>query len=440
MKKIILIFFILTIIFNEFIFPQTWKSYTSENSGLSDNMVNSIAVCNDGTIWFATNNGLCAYDTTIWKVYNIEDGLKNNKINSISFLSSNSQELWVASDSGITILTVNKTEIITSPKYINKISNNIISNKVRSIEVDGFANNWIGTEDGLSIITNSGIYSFNESNGFEKPKVNALKSLSDNWVHVGTSGGGVNRLKYNGVDGITSASNIITTWSGLASDTVLAIYVTDDTLRWYGTTQGVSTHFGTDTKNIDNWWIYNSYTSEIVENYVRAIIRDNNGAMWFGTRKGISKMVSDKTTWETFTETDGLISNNIYDIEIDKKNNLWIATDKGVSYFTNIPTSVKNISEKTYKLNLSNYPNPFNPTTKISYSIPNLTSSLSSSKNVKITIYDVLGKMVKILVNENQKPGNYEIEFNAENLASGIYYYSLRADNIIETRKMILIK
>ncbi|MFZ1289590.1 MAG: glucoamylase family protein [Melioribacteraceae bacterium] len=105
------------------------------------------------------------------------------------------------------------------------------------------------------------------------------------------------------------------------------------------------------------------------------------------------------------------------------------------------PTEIVENLELPTKFNLEqNYPNPFNPITTIQYSIPNVASSFSSSNNVKIIIYDVLGKIVKILVNENQRPGNYEIEFNAENLASGIYYYSLRAGNFIETKKMILVK
>lgn len=95
-----------------------WKSYTSENSGLSNNQVNAIAVSGDGTIWFATDDGLCAFDSVQWKVYKINDGLKSNMINTISFLPHSSQELFVSSDSGITILTVDKTDITSIPKYI----------------------------------------------------------------------------------------------------------------------------------------------------------------------------------------------------------------------------------------------------------------------------------------------------------------------------------
>ncbi len=85
-----------------------------------------------------------------------------------------------------------------------------------------------------------------------------------------------------------------------------------------------------------------------------------------------------------------------------------------------------------------NYPNPFNPATRIKYQIPSKVKSEKS--NVKIVIYDLLGKEVQILVNEEQQPGMYEIEWNASQYTSGVYFYKLSAGNYIETKKMLLIK
>ena len=292
MKSKILILILLTCININYFFAQTWKSFTAANSGLPDNMVNSITISSDGTVWFATDAGLASYKNNIWNVFKTDDGLSSNKLNFVSFLPLDSKKLWAASNSGATILNVNSNNSISDPQYITKANKEIVSDTVTVIELDNLSNNWIGTDKGLSVITNSGVYNFTQENGFESGKVNSLKSLSGNWVHIGTAGGGVKRLQYNGVDGITAASEIITTWSGLASDSVLTIYVTDDTLRWYGTTEGVSTHFGNeDTKDINYWGRYNTYTSGIIDNYVRAIIRDNYGNMWFGTRKGLSKII-----------------------------------------------------------------------------------------------------------------------------------------------------
>jgi len=80
-----------------------------------------------------------------------------------------------------------------------------------------------------------------------------------------------------------------------------------------------------------------------------------------------------------------------------------------------------------------NYPNPFNPNTVISY-------SLTASKNVALKIYDVLGNEVASLVNSRQNAGDYSVEFNAGNLASGTYYYSLEAGDYREVKKMVVVK
>ncbi len=80
-----------------------------------------------------------------------------------------------------------------------------------------------------------------------------------------------------------------------------------------------------------------------------------------------------------------------------------------------------------------NYPNPFNPVTVINYQIP-------KSGNVKLTIYDALGKEVNTLVNESQNPGNYQIEWNATAYPSGVYFYTLEAGSFVSNKKMILIK
>lgn len=80
-----------------------------------------------------------------------------------------------------------------------------------------------------------------------------------------------------------------------------------------------------------------------------------------------------------------------------------------------------------------NYPNPFNPSTTISYQLP-------ETGNVNIKVYDVLGKEVATLVNNEQRAGSYKVDFNGSSLASGIYYYQIRAGKFVETKKMILLK
>jgi hypothetical protein len=87
-----------------------------------------------------------------------------------------------------------------------------------------------------------------------------------------------------------------------------------------------------------------------------------------------------------------------------------------------------------------NYPNPFNPTTKIRYQIPASLNPSQGGTLVQLIVYDVLGNEIATLVNEEKTAGNYELEFDATGLPSGVYFYQLNAGNYIETKKMLLMK
>ncbi|HSD64271.1 MAG TPA: aryl-sulfate sulfotransferase [Ignavibacteriaceae bacterium] len=80
-----------------------------------------------------------------------------------------------------------------------------------------------------------------------------------------------------------------------------------------------------------------------------------------------------------------------------------------------------------------NYPNPFNPVSRIRYSIP-------KNSFVKLQVFDILGKEIDVLVNKEQAAGNYEVEFNGSNLASGIYFYRINAGKFNSVKKMLLLK
>jgi len=90
------------------------------------------------------------------------------------------------------------------------------------------------------------------------------------------------------------------------------------------------------------------------------------------------------------------------------------------------------ILPKDQKL-LQNYPNPFNPATTIQYQVPERSV-------ITIKVYDVLGNEITTLINEEKLAGSYEVEFDATELPSGIYFYRLQADSFVETKKMVFIK
>ena len=110
-----------------------------------------------------------------------------------------------------------------------------------------------------------------------------------------------------------------------------------------------------------------------------------------------------------------------------------ITIPKAVSFTYSGATSIFDTGNK-YNFNLyQNYPNPFNPETKISY-------QLKSRSNVQLNIYDITGREVAKLLNQTQNAGEHEITFNAGKLSSGIYIYQIKADNYIQSRKMVILQ
>ena len=166
--------------------------------------------------------------------------------------------------------------------------------------------------------------------------------------------------------------------------------------------------------------------------------------------------VGDTVEWQWIegfhtTTSDSTSGQNVWDAPIDPANPTFrfVITAPGVHNYvctphfslgmvgtiTAIPlSSVNENSNPPEKFVLSqNFPNPFNPETIISYSVP-------KSEFVLVKVYNAVGQEIKTLVNEQQPSGQYEIKFSGNNLASGIYFYQLKAGEFVVTKKMILMK
>lgn len=138
---------------------------------------------------------------------------------------------------------------------------------------------------------------------------------------------------------------------------------------------------------------------------------------------------------------DGSNADETYSIGIDTAGNIYVAGYKSspnqdvitIKYSqVNGITQLGNEIPESFKLE-QNYPNPFNPVTNFRIQLPN-------AGNVKVTVYDITGKEVEILVNGYLKAGIYNIDFDASGIPSGAYFYRLTANDFTETKKMILIK
>ena len=156
------------------------------------------------------------------------------------------------------------------------------------------------------------------------------------------------------------------------------------------------------------------------------------GFCWLGTQN-IYRTANNGSSWNlqlTLTST-----NNCYCLAMTDLNTGWAGTQAGhiYKYHDIVGIDPNNTSvPKVYSLQ-QNYPNPFNPTTNIKYSIP-------VEGKVSIIIYDALGNEVRTLVSEFKSAGNYVESFDASNISSGIYFYTLRTGDFVQSKKMLLIK
>jgi hypothetical protein len=159
---------------------------------------------------------------------------------------------------------------------------------------------------------------------------------------------------------------------------------------------------------------------------------------------GLYSSRNDTIYWHLVDGTDNLpiyfgptgfyVDYDMHNIFIEpKRKELFIGTAEGI-YKATVITTVKENNKNELDFSLSqNFPNPFNSSTIIEYQI-NITSFVS------VKVYDVLGKEIAILVNEEKYAGNYLVRFNSIGLPSGIYFYRFHAGKFIETRKMVLTK
>jgi sugar lactone lactonase YvrE len=351
----------------------------------------------------------------------------------------------------------------------NTSNSNIPYDSVRSLSIDADQNIWVGTMGGGAAKYNGANWeTFNTSNS----------QLPDNWVHClwvkggedrwfGTLSGGLARL--NG----TSWNIYNTSNSGLPNNSVRSIAIDGDGNIWIGTYGGGLAKFDGDA----SWTVYNTLNSQLPDNRVKTIAVDEHGNKWIGTEiGGVAVFKEDGITPVELTSFSAIVfANNvelswITETELNNHGFELFRNGSKIAFIEGRGTTAEKqkyfysdndlhhgnynyrleqidfdgtrsmISEITVVLTLpeifslsQNYPNPFNPATVISFQLP-------ISGSVALKVYDLLGREVATLVNEDKPAGKYEIEFDASQLSSGVYFYQLSSGSFIEIKKMTIIK
>ena len=180
-----------------------------------------------------------------------------------------------------------------------------------------------------------------------------------------------------------------------------------------------------------------TYDIKIIRKGTHTPTRPGNEFATISARLPEPGNISSVTEWALFGLEDGL-----YDWSIRAVDAAYVGGIVSTGTFQiGSPTSVDD--NKNLPVNFAleqNYPNPFNPSTKITFAIPTAGNNGNQSIQTTLKVYDILGNEVITLVNEEKSAGNYEVNFNASELSTGVYFYTIKAGNFSDTKKMILIK
>lgn len=228
---------------------------------------------------------------------------------------------------------------------------------------------------------------------------------------------------------------------------------------WYDERNFIrSVHHNRSTDNGSNWGAETKLTSDsafpqspsivssgqllhIVWDDLREFNINNNEIYYlFSTNSGLNWTAETRLTnsaLASFSPSLAITGNEVHLVWTDARDG------NRELYYKRNPTGntiginpISNEIPQNFSLG-QNYPNPFNPSTKIRFTIPRQNDNF---ENLKLVIYDILGREIKTLLNDIVAAGFYEIDFDANELASGIYYYRLTADSFSDTKKMIIAK
>ena len=353
-----------------------------------------------GGVFHSTNNG------TSWTAVN--DGLSSLYVEVLAFSGA---DLFAGTGGGGIFHSTNNG---TSWAEVNT---GLTNTTVWSFGVSG-TNLFAGTAGGVFLSTNNGTSWNSTSDGLTNTDVRAFAVIGTN-LFVGTFGGGVFRSTNNGTNW-TPANN------GLTNTTILTLADSGTNLfaGTFGNRVFLSTNNGTNWTPVNSGMTYYIVYSLVV--YGTNLFAGTIGGVFLSTNNG-----------KNWTEANTGLTNTPVSLVVSGSN-LFAGTDSNRIWRRPLSEMITGVDNQgngipSQFILKQNYPNPFNPSTKIRYSVP-------KSSNVIIKVFDILGNEIETLVNEEKPVGIYEITWNAANLPSGIYFYTINAGTFIETKKLVLLK
>jgi len=291
------------------------------------------------------------------------------------------------------------------------------------LERSNSSNFLVGTERGVHLLPQyyplSTWIAINTGLPSAETKVRAIVE-KDGEIFAGTNGG---VYQLNGFDWIQKNT-------GLTNTNVTALASIGGFL-FAGTSQGSVGGVYISSDNGNNW------TLSLNDAWINSFLTLGSNIFAGSVGNGVWRSTNYGNTWTQINDGLGSGAYNVLSLGADDQylfagtvsSSIWRRPLSQV--VTNTEEEI-NLQPKEFSLK-QNYPNPFNPSTRIQYQV-------SSVSHINLKVYDVLGNEVATLVNEEKQVGSYEVDFDASQLSSGIYFYKLQAGSFLQIRKMILVK
>jgi len=372
--------------------------------------------------WLAGNNG---------RLFNTSDGGINwavkttsisNRLNDVFFI--NSTYGWTAGEGGNIATTSNggTTWNMQSSGLTNSLKSICFLNESTGFIV-GFNGALLKTSDAGSIWTND---TMPASNQFIK----TVHNNNEIWVC------GYNNFLKSSL--LLKSDNYGLTWTNkflMDSIALHALYIKDNLIFVGGgkiQQSGQEMVLFRSSDNGETWEQIISLPGLYNGNYFIDFIVNNQGDYIALTTSKIYYSSNQGIDWQS-EEFPMAFLNAIFTSD---SNTYWV-TGQNSLLLKNSNSGITSIKLTEILINnfslSQNYPNPFNPSTKISYSVAGLSK-------VILKVYDIIGREIITLVNEEKPAGKYEVNFNASSLASGVYFYQIKAGDFVQTKKLILLK
>ncbi len=386
------------------------KNWDAINRGLANTTINGFALTPDGMFYAASRGGgiFRSFDNgSTWEAYG--KGIGSPFVNSLTV--NNTGSVFA----GVEVLGVYRLDP-GARTWVNTNNPRGVLAKALITGPDGGL--YFGADQRVYCSKNNGISWTQMGNG-DLEGIYALTISADGSVFAGTN------------NGVYHLANANATWKATALSGVMVEVLLADNQTIYAGPDDTGLYRSTDSG--DSWSLV-----ALERASVSSLFLGPSGYLFAGTNSKGVYVSPDGLTWNE--HNSGLyIGRPILSLGFDGGTYLFAGTNgrgiyRSTESLNKIFTTVESTDEMSFQFTLDqNYPNPFNPSTTITFTLP-------EDSNVKLVVYDLLGREVKVLVNEWRSSGRHQFPFSFDSLPSGLYIYRLKAGNKQLSQRMVIMK